>query len=104
MHQLHSDSGRLPVRIGSMAIAAGFLIVAMLAGVRVWRIAERQSLVRANVVGACGNHDGIAESPIRLDVQVSGSVGPAINFELVARAAKAFVRFFGCCLGIRIEQ
>jgi hypothetical protein len=31
---LHRDSGRLPARIGSMAIAAGFLIVAMLAGYR----------------------------------------------------------------------
>jgi hypothetical protein len=31
---LHPDSVRLPLRIGSMAIAAGFLIVAMLAGYR----------------------------------------------------------------------
>ena len=34
MQQLHPDSVRLPVRIGSMAIAAGFLIIAMLAGYR----------------------------------------------------------------------
>src|ERR1035438_5711409 len=31
---LHPDSVRLPLRLGSMAIAAGFLIVAMLAGYR----------------------------------------------------------------------
>jgi hypothetical protein len=34
MQQFHPDSVRLPERIGSMAIAAGFLIVAMLAGYR----------------------------------------------------------------------
>jgi len=34
MQQLRPDSVRLPVRIGSMAIAAGFLTVAMLAGYR----------------------------------------------------------------------
>jgi len=34
MQQLHPDSVRLPARIGSMAISAGFLIVAMLAGYR----------------------------------------------------------------------
>jgi hypothetical protein len=34
MQQLHPESVRLPVRIGSMAIAAGFLIVSMLAGYR----------------------------------------------------------------------
>src|SRR6266852_5353041 len=32
MHQVHPDEVRLPVRIGSMAIAAAFLLVAMLAG------------------------------------------------------------------------
>src|ERR1035438_8708074 len=34
MQQFHPDSVRLPARIGSMAIAAGFLIGAMLAGYR----------------------------------------------------------------------
>src|ERR1700724_1535390 len=34
MQQLHPEPVRLPVRIGSMAIAAGFLIVSMLAGYR----------------------------------------------------------------------
>ena len=34
MQQFHPDSVRLPARIGSMAIAAGFLIVDMLAGYR----------------------------------------------------------------------
>jgi hypothetical protein len=34
MQQLHPDSVRLPMRIGSMVIAAGFLIAAMLAGYR----------------------------------------------------------------------
>jgi hypothetical protein len=34
MQQLNPDSVRLPVRIGSMAMATGFLIVAMLAGYR----------------------------------------------------------------------
>src|SRR5450755_4798753 len=34
MQQFHPDSVRLPVRIASMAIAAGFLIVAMLAAYR----------------------------------------------------------------------
>jgi hypothetical protein len=34
MQQFHPDSVRLPERIGSMAIATGFLIVAMLAGYR----------------------------------------------------------------------
>jgi hypothetical protein len=34
MQQLHTDSVRLPVRISSMAIAAAFLLIAMLAGYR----------------------------------------------------------------------